>query len=238
MSTARALVFGGTGAVGSEVTRGLARAGVSTAFTYHRSREVAEALAREFPGLTPLPIDLREPGSVRELIRALDRDGAGPDVFIHCAAVSRPAALAQVTDEDWEVAHAVNCRSAFVACQELAPILARKGEGHIVLIGAMDRSQSLPMPVHFAATQGTLAAMTMALAKELGPSGTRVNMVALGVLERGISRDLDPRLLADYRSFSALRRVGTPEEAARAILWLALQNRYMSGQVLAVNGGI
>jgi len=238
MSTARALVFGGTGAVGSEVVRGLARADVPVVFTYHQSRDAALALASEFPARKPFPIDLRESASVRELIRGLDRDGAGPDVFIHCAAVSRSLGLAEVTDEDWEVTSAVNCRSAFVACQELAPILARKGEGHIVLIGAMDRSQSLPMPVHFAATQGMLAAMTMALAKELGRSGVRVNMVALGVLERGISRDLDPRLLADYRSFSALRRVGTPAEAARAILWLALENRYMSGQVLAVNGGI
>lgn len=237
MIAARALVFGGTGAVGSEVLRGLARANVATAFTYHRSRDAALALAAELSA-TPLRVDLREPAAVRELIRGLDREGCGPDVFIHCAGVSRAARLAEVTDEDWEVASAVNCRSAFVACQELAPILARRGEGHIVLIGAMDRSQSLPMPVHFAATQGMLAAMTMALAKELGPSGTRVNMVALGVLDRGISRDLDPKLLADYQSFSALRRVGTPQEAARAILWLALQNRYMSGQVLAVNGGI
>jgi 3-oxoacyl-[acyl-carrier protein] reductase len=83
-----------------------------------------------------------------------------------------------------------------------------------------------------------LAALTMALAKELGPRGIRVNMAALGVLDSGLSRDLDIKLLADYQVFSALRRCGTPAEAARAILWLALENSYMNGKVLPVNGGI
>jgi 3-oxoacyl-[acyl-carrier protein] reductase len=83
-----------------------------------------------------------------------------------------------------------------------------------------------------------LSAMTMALAKELGPSGIRVNMVALGILDSGLSRELNPKLVADYKTFSALRRLGTPAEAAKAILWLALENTYMNGKVLSVNGGI
>jgi NAD(P)-dependent dehydrogenase (short-subunit alcohol dehydrogenase family) len=78
----------------------------------------------------------------------------------------------------------------------------------------------------------------MALAKELGPRGIRINLVALGVLDAGLSRELSPELLEDYKQFSALRRLGTPREAARAVLWLALHNRYMNGKVLAVNGGI
>lgn len=116
--------------------------------------------------------------------------------------------------------------------------MARAGYGSIVLVGALDRTQSLPAPVPFAASQGMLAAMTMALAKELGPSGILVNMVALGILEEGLARALSPQVRADFLSFSALRRAGTPREAARAILWLALENTYMSGKVMPVNGGI
>jgi 3-oxoacyl-[acyl-carrier protein] reductase len=124
-----------------------------------------------------------------------------------------------------------------VACQELAPSMAPRG-GHVVLVGAIDRAQSIPAPVHFAASQGALAAMVMALGKELGPRGIRVNMVALGLLEGGLSREISPALVADYKAFSALRRLGTADEAARAILWLALENTYMSGEVVPVNGGI
>jgi NAD(P)-dependent dehydrogenase (short-subunit alcohol dehydrogenase family) len=107
-----------------------------------------------------------------------------------------------------------------------------------VLVGAIDRTQSIPLPIHFAASQGALSAMTMTLGRELGPQGIRVNMVALGLLDAGLSSEISPKLVADYQSYSALRRVGRPEEAARAILWLALENTYMNGEVLSVNGGI
>ena len=122
-----------------------------------------------------------------------------------------------------------------VVCQLLAPHLAG---GDVVLVGALERTQSLPIPLAFAASQGALAAVTMALAKELGPQDVRVNMVAAGVLEAGLSDDLDAGVLADYEAFSALRRRGTAAEVAACILWLALQNTYFSGKVLPVNGGI
>ena len=217
------LVLGGSGTVGAEVVRQLAGKGVATTFTYHTGAGRAARLAGE-TSARALAVDLRDPAAVAALEPA--------EVIVHCAAVGRFRPLAEVTDADWDEAHAVNCRSAFLVARALG---GRARE--IVLVGAMDRAQSLPLPVHFAATQGMLAAMTVALAKELGPA-TRVNLVALGPLDGGLSRDLSPRLLADYRSFSALRRQGTAAEAARAICWLALENRYMSGKVLSVNGGI
>jgi 3-oxoacyl-[acyl-carrier protein] reductase len=237
VTPAGALVFGGTGAVGAEVLRGLAHAGIPAAFTYHRSKEKAEALVGEFSHRA-FHCDLAKPNAIRALLHELEHEDMFPTVFIHCAAVSRFLSIDRISEDDWQMAHAVNCHSAFVACQHLAPRMASKKEGHVVLVGALDRSQSIPAPIHFAATQGMLSAMTMALAKELGPSGIRVNMVALGVLDSGLSRELNPKLVADYKTFSALRRVGTPTEAAKAILWFALENTYMNGKVLSVNGGI
>jgi 3-oxoacyl-[acyl-carrier protein] reductase len=234
---ARALVFGGTGAVGGAVVRGLREAGVATVFTWHRSAEKAAALAREVDA-RPLPIDLGDAAATRAALRALGEGGFRPTLFIHCAAVNRPAPLAAISDEDWRVAHQVNSHAALIALQELAPAMAAEGEGHVVLVGALDRTQSLPMPLAFAATQGALGAMTMAAAKELGRDGIRVNLVALGPLDGGLSAQMDPALVKDYTTFSALRRLGQPVEAARAILWLALENTYMSGKILTVNGGI
>ena len=228
----QALVLGGSGAVGAEVLRGLGRAGVATTFTYHNGRERAEALAAEL-GQHAVPLDLRDRGALRELIRGLAR---APDVFIHCAALSKPVTLAAATDADWDDALSVSGGAAFAACQELAPRMTQGGD--IVLLGALDRAQSLPMPVPFAASQGMLSALVMALSKELGPRGIRVNLLSLGVLSSGLSAQLSPKHLQEYQNFSALRRVGTPEEAARAALWLALDNSYMSGKVLSVNGGI
>ena len=230
----RALVFGGTGAVGAEVVRALAAAGVETVFTWHRSRERAQALVAEH-GARDVQLDLREAGAIRHLIGSLPDP---PDVLIHAAGVGKVAALADVSVEDFDEAVAVSGRAAFVAAKELAPRWAALGESHVVLCGALERAQSLPLPVPFAAAQGMLSAMAIALAKELGPGGTRVNLVALGPLEDGLAKRLGEERLADYQKFSALHRLGTPREAARAIVWLALENRYMSGKVLPVNGGI
>jgi NAD(P)-dependent dehydrogenase (short-subunit alcohol dehydrogenase family) len=232
-----ALVFGGTGTVGREIVRGLVAAGVRVAFTYARAGARAQALAGELDACA-YPVDLAHPEPIRALFARLDADGVAPDLFIHAAAQSRAARLAETSDGDWARILAVNAGSAFVAAQELAPRMARTGGGDIVLLGGLDRAQSVPAPVAYAASQGALSAMTMALAKELGPSGIRVNMLAVGILGEGLSRDLDPKLLADYKSFSALRRTGTAAEVAAVALWLALENSYMTGKVVTANGGL
>lgn len=237
MRTSCALVFGGTGAVGAEVLRGLARAGVPTAFTWFRSAERARSLAAEL-SQRALQVDLGSASATRAALGELHASGFRPTLFIHCAAVIRSAALAELTDEDWQRAHAVNCHSAFIAVQALVPGMVEQKEGHVVLVSALDRSQSARLPVQFAASQGALSALAMALAKELGASGVRANVVSLGMLEEGLSHAVEPKLMADYKNFSALRRLGSAAEAAKPILWLALENTYINGRVVAVNGGL
>jgi 3-oxoacyl-[acyl-carrier protein] reductase len=237
VSSSKALVFGGTGTVGSAVLAGLARAGVPTVFTYRTQREKAEALAREH-SQRGVAVDLARPKEIRSLLQTLAREGHSADIFVHCAATSRSLPLAAISDDDFQAVNMVNAHSAFVACQELAPAMIERGSGHVVLIGAIDRTQSLPAPIHYAASQGALSTMAMSLGKELGRHGVRVNLLALGLLETGLSREISPKLVEDYKSFSALRRLGTAEEAARAALFLALENTYMNGRVLAVNGGL
>lgn len=223
--------------MGAEVLRGLARANVPTAFTWHQSRERAHTLASEL-SMRSVQVDLSDAAATRAALRGLREEGFVPNLFIHCAGVNQGASLGDITDERWSKTMAVNSQSAFIACQELGPAMAQAGEGHVVLVGALDRTQSAPSPVHFAASQGALSALAMAVAKELGPKGVRVNVVVLGLLESGLSREVGQKLVADYKGFSALRRLGRPEEAAKAILWLALENTYMNGKVLPVNGGI
>jgi len=230
----RALVLGGSGAIGSAVVRGLREAGLDVTFTYRSSGDVARALA-DATGARAVAADLRDPGAVRAAVAEVGEPG--PAVLVHCAATSRWVDLGGCSDHDWDQAHAVNLRAPFVAVQAAAPAL-RAAAGSVVLVGALDRSQSVPSPAHFAASQGGLSALAMALARELGPDGVRVNLVAVGLLDAGLSRQLAPRLIADYQKFSALRRLGRPDEVAAAVVWLATDNTYMNGKVLPVNGGI
>jgi NAD(P)-dependent dehydrogenase (short-subunit alcohol dehydrogenase family) len=233
----RALVLGGSGAVGAAVVEALAGRGVEVVFTFHSARQRALEISQTHAARA-LAVDLSRPNAVRELVRGLEAEGQGPDLLVHAAAVTRARRLGDLGDADWAEMLAVNVTSAVVAAQALAPGLAARGGGDLIFLGGLDRAQSVAAPVGYAATQGALAAMTMALAKELGASGVRANMLALGILDEGLSRGMEEALLADYRRFSALRRTGTPAEVARVVAWLALDNRYITGRVIPVNGGI
>jgi 3-oxoacyl-[acyl-carrier protein] reductase len=226
----RAFVFGGTGAVGGAVLRELARRSVPAVFTFHRAEEKARVLAAEL-GHTAVRVDLADAAATSALLDAQD----ATDVVIHCAGVSASLALPEIDLAAWQTAMAVNVQSAFLACRWVA---ARGRRCDVVLVGGLDRAQSLPLPAHFAASQGALSALAMAVAHEVGPRDIRVNVVALGPLDSGLSTGLATRRKKDFETFSALRRAGTPDEAAKVIAWLALENSFIQGKVIAVNGGI
>lgn len=226
-----ALVLGGTGAIGAAVLRELAVRGVKTTFTYCQNAEAARVYSEEL-GHRAVRVDFAEPGAIEKLFAELE---SVPNVLIHCAGISAPLALAEINDDVLRRTLAINA----IAPLGAAKLIDAQGEpADIVFVGALERGQSLPLPVHFAASQGMLSAMTMALGHELGPRGTRVNMITLGVMNEGMSEALESASRRDYERFSSLRRVGTPAEAAKAIVWLALENTYIQGRVIPVNGGI
>jgi 3-oxoacyl-[acyl-carrier protein] reductase len=232
-----ALVFGGTGYVGSSVLAGLANAGVPTAFTYCNADDKAQTLATRFSQKAHR-LDVRQAADVRTFF-AERFIGESPNTFIHCIGKAQTREIADISDADWDELQAINVRSAFIACQQLAKrLIASRRGGNFVLTAALDGVKSVQSPIHFSATQGAIVSMTRALAKELGPAGIRVNLVVMGVLDGGLSHQVTPKLRDDYKRFSAMGRIGTAAEVAKAILWLALHNTYMTGATVTIDGGI
>ena len=246
-SAPRCLVLGGTGALGSVACRCLHAAGARLAFTWHTNEACAQQLTRELPNARDFRADV---ASVREVERLVDCVAAawdGLDAFVHCAGVGLtvPAGSApvhhtmdQVDEPAWDRMLDVNARSAFFAVRSVARPMRRNGGGNIVLLGSIDGVKPVPAPVHYAAAKGALAGMTAAMAKELGKDGIRVNLVAPGILENGMSRVLPESLRAEYLKHCGLRRFGRLEEIAAQIVFLALRNTYITGQTILVDGAL
>ena len=230
----RALVFGGTGTVGQRVVRRLRDADIGVTFTYLSSEERAAELA-EAPGVRAAKLDLRDGEAIEALVAEVAEQGV--DIFVNCAAAAFRETYADLAVDQLDEMWAVNVRAPMVAMRSLGPRMMEQGAGDVIFLGALDRQQSLPIPSGFATTQGALGAYAMSVAKEC-EGKVRVNMVALGLLEEGLSEKLDPGLIEDYKTFSALRRLGAPDEVARTVVWLALNNTYLNGEIVSVNGGI
>jgi 3-oxoacyl-[acyl-carrier protein] reductase len=244
----RVLVFGGSGNLGQSVCRRLAQAGCAVAFTYHSAEQTAIRLAEEMPGSRPMRLDLRNVSAIESCVDAAADFLNGIDAVVQCAALGTspgdpvPAdahqRMSDVSEAGWNELIAVNVRGAFFACRAAARHLQNAGGGNLVLLGSIDGVKALPSPVHYSATKGALVGMTLSLAKELGPQNIRVNLVAPGVLEAGISRTLPPRLLAEYIKHCGLKRVGRFDEVAAVVAWLALRNTYVTGQTILVEGAL
>lgn len=243
----RCLVFGGSGALGRVVCETLAAEGARVVFTY-RSREVA---ARETAGrladARALPLELASVASVEAAVDEAAAHLGGIDAFVQCAGVAvtkegtkRRAhpSIAEVDEAAWDAMLDVNARSTFFAVRRVAEVMRGHGGGNLVIMGSIDGVKPVPSPVHYAASKGALTGMIAALAKELGPDNIRVNMVAPGIMEDGISRVLDDELMKEYLKHCGLRRVGRLSEVAAVVAWLASHNTYVTGRTVLVDGAL
>jgi NAD(P)-dependent dehydrogenase (short-subunit alcohol dehydrogenase family) len=246
VSAPRCLVLGGSGALGRAVCDALAADGARVAFTYHDGEPAARALAAALPGAVPLSVDLTRVDAIDGAVDRAAEALGGLDAFVQCAGVGvttteEPGThvrMGAVDERAWDRMMDVNAKSTFFAARRVAGVMAGAGGGNLVFIGSVDGVKPVPSPVHYAASKGALAAMTGAMAKELGESGIRVNMVAPGILEGGMSRDIPKGMLQEYVKHCGLKRVGRLPEVARLVGWLALHNTYVTGQVMLVDGAL
>jgi len=145
--------------------------------------------------------------------------------------------LADTSAEGWDRLMAVNLKGPMLACQRLAPYFGEAG-GNLVFVGSTDGVKPVPTPVAYGASKAALSGLVRALAKELGARGILANVVAAGVLEGGLSRTLPDELRQEFLKHSALKRLGKREEIARLVAFLALDNSYLTGRTIAVDGGL
>jgi NAD(P)-dependent dehydrogenase (short-subunit alcohol dehydrogenase family) len=244
----RCLVLGGSGYVGEAVCRMLARRGARVAFTYLTRESKARALESALPGAKAWRVDLRDRAAVEAMVRGAAGEWGGLEALIQCAGTAGDASLYRseglapprkflaIGEPGWDDMLDVTVKGTFLAVHAAVPLL--KAGGQVVLVGAMDGVKMVASPVHYAAAKGALKGMVQALAKELGDIGICVNMVAPGILDGGMGKLLAPDLLAEYLKHCSLKRLGTAEEVAEWAAWLALENTFVNGQAVLLDGGL
>jgi 3-oxoacyl-[acyl-carrier protein] reductase len=243
----RCLVFGGSGALGRVVCEMLAQQGARVAFTYHTRETAARDLASNLPGGRAWPLDFSSVKDIERIVGEVAAAWDGIEAFVQCAGVAVTTEnteprfhthMSDVDEDAWDRMMNVNVKSTFFAVRRIASLMKRNGGGNIVLIGSIDGVKPVPAPVHYAASKGALGAMTRAMAKELGEYKIRVNMVAPGIMEDGISKTLVDSLMQEYVKHCGLKRVGKLSEIASIVAWFAQHNTYVTGQIILADGGL
>ena len=225
-----AIITGGTGAIGKALVAEFSR-DHSVIFTYRSNEKEAKRLSAEY-GAEGLCLEISDSTQISRLEPFLP----SCTLLINNAGIAQIKLFTDLTDEDWTKMIGVNLSGVFYASRAAARHMIRRKEGCIVNISSVWGVYGASCEVHYSAAKAGVIGITKALAKELGPSGIRVNCIAPGVIESPMNGHLHKDELDALKNETPLGRIGTPEEVAHTARFFA-ENTFTTGQILGVDGG-
>ncbi len=225
------VITGGAGGIGSAIARKFRKEGYEVVIGYNRSKEKAEALAREISARA-LFVDVCSPASVFAFYEA----AGSASVVIHAAGISQQKLFCDITEEEWDRMMDVHVKGAYRLYKAFLPDMIRRKEGSLISVSSMWGQVGASCEVHYSTAKAALIGMTRALAKELGPSNIRVNCIAPGVIETDMMAAFSEEDKKALMEETPLGRIGTGEDVADAALYAA-EASFLTGQVIAPNGG-
>ncbi|HJS99797.1 MAG TPA: SDR family oxidoreductase [Terriglobales bacterium] len=233
-----ALVTGGARRIGREIAVALADAGANVAVTYLRSGREAQRMVEHFRGRgvrgLALACDVRDENSVRNAVKKVAAEFGGLDLLVNNAAIYETVEFEKITVRQWDEMFATNARGPFLVSQAALKFLRRR-HGRIIHLGSLGGLRPWGTHAHYCASKAALNMLTQVMAKALAPE-IAVNCVAPGMIDLGDGRDAAfPRRIA---SKTPMRRNGSAEEVVRAVMFFATAPQFITGQVLAVDGGL
>ena len=225
------VITGGSRGIGAAAVELFSARGDRVFFLYEKNHRAAAAVA-EKTGATAICCDVADGAQVR---KAFAQIGA-VDVVICNAGICHYGLMSGMAESDWDRLFDVNVKGIYHCVNAAMPGFLHRQRGCVITVSSMWGQVGASCEAAYSATKGAVIALTKALAKELGPSGIRVNCVAPGVIRTDMCANVDPEILEEMAQEAPVGRNGTPMDVAKAMEYF-VDAEFVTGQVLPVNGG-
>ncbi len=235
------LITGITGGIGASISKRLYRDGFNIAGVSHNKEFLVcdLSLLNENGGrCVAVKADVSDEEEVEEAFRQAEEELGFIDTVVNCAGVSSVKLLTDTSSEEFDRLCSVNFKGVFNVCKACVPAMVREKRGNIINIASMWGVSGASCESVYSATKAAVIGLTKSLARELGPSGIRVNCIAPGAIDTAMNNNLSPEEKAAFASEIPLGRFGTPDEIAGVVSFLASDDSsYITGNVITPDGG-
>lgn len=238
-----ALITGASRGIGAAAAFELASLGYAIAVNYRVNKEAAEKVVEDIISMggnaAAFQADISSTSDIARMFEGMIDEFGQIDILVNNAGISHIGLLQDMTDVEIKHQLDVNLMGAVVCSREAAKLMIPRKSGSIINIASMWGEVGASCEAVYSACKAGIIGFTKALAKELGPSGIRVNCVSPGVIRTDMNSELDEETIDELMYDTPLLRIGTPTDVAKAIAFLAMaDSSFITGQVLPVNGGI
>ena len=235
-----AFVTGGAKGIGSAIVKRFIKDGYKVAFTYNNSENKAQALANELgDNCRAYKLDITDSNAVNTVVADIEKNFGEINVLVNNAGIAEQTLFTDITDDMWHKMIETNLSGAFYCSRAVLKYMINRKNGKIINISSIWGETGGSCEVHYSASKAGLIGMTKALSKEVGLSGITVNCVSPGVILTDMTSHFDEDTINELKEETPLNKIGTPEDIAGAVAFLASSDAdFITGQDLAVNGGM
>jgi len=239
LSGKNALVTGSTRGIGRAIAETLAKSGARVAIVGRELQKAQQAATAVGNGAQGFACDVTDTAAVAKLVADVETAFGSIDILVNNAGITRDNLVMRLKDDDWDSVQNANLRGAFAAIRAVSRGMMKRRSGRIINISSIIGIIGNKGQANYAASKAGLIALTKSVAKELGSRNILVNAVAPGFIDTEMTAAMTPEAREGLGKQIALERLGTPQDVAAAVAFLASDlATYITGQVLVVDGGM
>lgn len=236
------VITGASRGIGAACARLFAQRGWRVVIGYNKSEGRAKELEHELceSGCEALALqaDVTDRVQVEAMFATVREHFGAVQALVNNAGISEFSLFTDISEQQWDLMMDTNCKGVYLCCKNALPDMISEKNGSIINISSMWGEVGSSCEVHYSASKAAVIGLTKALAKELGPSNIRVNCVAPGVVATDMLSQVSEEVREELREETPLMRIGTPQEIAQVVAFLAGdQSSFVTGQVIGANGG-